>query len=36
MPVSSKEDLPGPLQRVAYSALKHSFKKVGDHWEQGR
>jgi cation transport regulator ChaB len=19
--------------RVAYSALKHSFKKVGDHWE---
>jgi cation transport regulator ChaB len=61
MPVSSKKDLPGPLQRspakaqrtyaealesaeqqygdperahrVAYSALKHSFKKVGDHWE---
>jgi cation transport regulator ChaB len=61
MPVTSKEDLPGPLQRspakaqrtyaealesaeqqygdaerahrVAYSALKHSFKKVGDHWE---
>jgi cation transport regulator ChaB len=61
MPVSSKEDLPGPLQRspakaqrtyaealesaeqqyrdaerahrVAYSALKHSFKKVGDQWE---
>lgn len=20
--------------RVAYSALKHSFQKVGDHWEQ--
>jgi cation transport regulator ChaB len=20
--------------RVAYSALKHSFKKVGDHWEE--
>jgi cation transport regulator ChaB len=61
MPVTSKQDLPGPLQRspakaqrtyaealesaekeygdparahrVAYAALKHSFKKVGDHWE---
>jgi cation transport regulator ChaB len=61
MPVTSKKDLPGPLQRspakaqrtfaealesaeeqygdperahrVAYAALKHSFKKVGDHWE---
>jgi cation transport regulator ChaB len=21
-------------QRVAYSALKHSFEKVGDHWEK--
>jgi hypothetical protein len=65
MPVTSKQDLPGPLQRspekaqrtfaealesaektykgdserayrTAYAALKHSFKKVGDHWEPKR
>jgi cation transport regulator ChaB len=23
----------GSAHRVAYSALKHSFEKVGDHWE---
>lgn len=23
----------GRAHRVAYSALKHSFEKVGDHWE---
>ena len=61
MPVDTKQDLPGTIQRspdkaqrtyaetlesahneydseerahrVAYGALKHSFEKVGDHWE---
>lgn len=62
MPVRSKSDLPGTLQRspkkaqrtyaktlnsaldtydgneeraarTAYAAVKHSFEKVGDHWE---
>lgn len=25
---------PEASNRVAYSALKHSFEKVGDHWEE--
>ena len=62
MPINSKKDLPGTLQRspkkaqrtfakahdsaletydgneeranrAAYAALKHSYEKVGDHWE---
>jgi len=26
-------DDPGAAARVAYSALKHGYEKVGDHWE---
>nr|WP_297429493.1 ChaB family protein [uncultured Actinotalea sp.] len=28
-----QDDDPERAHRVAYSALKHSYEKVGDHWE---
>lgn len=37
--LNSAEDTYGPgqrAQRTAYASLKHSYEKVGDHWEPKR